>query len=58
MKGDNPVDIQKSYPYYEELSKDLLSINEKVIKYSDKLCEIAFSDTKKKQIKEVKKHDK
>ena len=58
LKGDNPVDIQKSYPYYEELSKDLLSINEKVIKYSDKLCEIAFSDTKKKQIKEVKKHDK
>lgn len=57
-KGDNPVDIQKSYPCYKELSNDLLSINEKVIKYSDKLHEIAFSDTKKKQIKEVKKHDK
>ncbi len=58
MKGKNPVEIQKSYPYYEELSNDLLSINEKVMKYSDKLHEIAFSDFKKKRIKEVKKHDK
>lgn len=58
MKGKNPVEIQKSYPYYEELSNDLLSINEKVMKYSDKLHEIAFSDVKKKRIKEVKKHDK
>ena len=57
LKGDNPVDIQKSYPYYEELSNDLLSINEKVIKYSDKLREIAFSDTKKTN-KGNKKHDK
>lgn len=58
MKGKNPVEIQKSYPYYKELSNDLLSINEKVMKYSDKLHEIAFSDVKKKRIKEVKKHDK
>lgn len=58
MKGKNPVEIQKSYSCYEELSNDLLSINEKVMKYSDKLHEIAFSDVKKKRIKEVKKHDK
>ena len=57
LKGNNPVDIQKSYPYYEELSSDLLSINEKVIKYSDKLHEIAFSDIKKTN-KRSKKHDK
>ena len=58
LKGDNPVDIQKSYSGYEELSNDLLSINEKVIKYSDKLREIAFSEAKKKTNKGSKKHDK
>lgn len=46
-KGLNPIDIQREYPLYDELTKDLLSINEKVIKYSNKLKEIAFSNLKK-----------
>ena len=58
LKGTNPVDIQKSYTHYQELSSDLLSINEKVIKYSNRLREIAFSNGKNKTNKGTKKYDK
>lgn len=57
-KGYNPVEIQRRYPQYKDLSKDLLAINEKVIKYSDRLYEIAFSNVKKKTNEGSKKHDK
>lgn len=48
-KGKNPVEIQKKYPKYDELVNDLQSINDKVIKYSDKLHDIAFSSNKNKK---------
>ncbi|MBP5551263.1 MAG: hypothetical protein J6X93_04365 [Bacilli bacterium] len=56
-KGLNPIDIQRKYPLYNELTEDLLLINEKVINYSNKLQEIAFSISKNKKVEGKGKND-
>ena len=54
-QGENPVDIQKRYPQYEELAKDLLLINYKIIQFNSRLYEIAFYNGKNNQDKRGKR---
>jgi len=35
-----PQDIKKSFPKYDELSEELLEVNNRLIKYREKMCEI------------------
>lgn len=43
-KYDNltPQEIQRNYPYYDELIEDLIKTNNKMLYYKDRLHEIAF----------------
>ena len=38
------IELQRSFPQYKELTKDLLEINKKVITFSDQLHKIAFGE--------------
>lgn len=54
------IKLQKEFPQYDELTKDLLEINNKVVHFSDKLYQIAFktNDKKNKKAKKEKKSKK
>ncbi len=38
----SPQDIQKTFPEYDELTKDLLKVNKELIKYADSIKRIAL----------------
>ena len=42
VNSGSPQEIQKGYPEYEELLKDLLETNEKMIEYKKLMKKIAF----------------
>lgn len=42
------IQIQRSFPEYDALTKDLLEINNKVVNFSDQLYRIAFHEKTKK----------
>lgn len=43
-KIDSPQEIQRNYPYYDELIEDLISTNNRMIRYKDLMKGIAFND--------------
>lgn len=46
---ENPQDLQKHYPEYDELMNDLKKTNKNMIIFADKLKEIAFTNKKKQK---------
>lgn len=43
------IQIQRSFPEYEALTKDLLEINKKVVSFSEQLYQIAFNSKSRKE---------
>lgn len=46
-KGDSPQELQKKYPYYEQLINELVETNKCMIEYTKLMREIAFEETHK-----------
>ena len=42
-KENDDITIQRAYPQYDELIRDLLDVNKKVISYTENLRKIAFN---------------
>lgn len=44
-KDVSPQELQRQYPYYEQLVEELIETNKRMIKYTELMREIAFKET-------------